>query len=506
MPLIFILLLSCSSKKINIETEPEIQKGESQEELVSKEELYLQAKKEIGKFTPPGYKEAIKILEKILEEDCKFYKAYPALSLAYSLWAKERKELGIENTDIWVKASFYAQKALELHPSSDSFKAVGMVVASRNFITQKEYEDIFRWTQSPKRKDDIERALWYLRDFFRSSSLNFNKEASQYFEKALLENPNDYEALLFKWWLEAQGYEESEDIKKVMEKMPECPLPYFEIGSAKKRMGKIEEAENWLNETLKRNPEHPRALAELGEIYMSKGDLQKGLEFFRRAISLDNELPRTHFNLGFILQEIGEYEEALEHYKMAYTIKPDLEEAFYQSALIYIEESNWKEAIESLSSLIELHGSFEIFGYTFRALSQLMIEDIEKAENDCNFAIKINPNFDLPYFILGLTSFKKGEWSKANNRFLLSLKYNSDFGEARFYLGQTYIKLKNKGMAKRELKRAKELFFYQIDEIDRKINDLKVKGWLKKIEKLEKKKKDLQEKLFSCETFLKKLN
>ncbi len=503
--LICIFLISCALEKIKIETEPEIPKEEPSKEVISLEELYLNAKKELGKYTSPGYKKAIKIIEKIIEEDCKFYKAYPALSLAYALWAKERKELEIDNTEQWVKAFFYAQKSLELFPSTESLKAMGITVSSRNFLTQKEYEDIFRWTQAPKRKEDIEMALWYLRDIFRTSSLNYNNEASEYLKKALSENPDDYEALLLKWWLEANGYEESEDIKKVIKKMPECSLPYFVIGSAKKRMGKLDEAENWLIEALKREPEHPRALAELGEIYIDKGDFQKGLEYFRNAISLENELPRTHFNLGFILQEMGEYEEALKHYKIAYTIKPDLEEAFYQSALIYIEESNWKEAIDSLSSLIELHGSFEIFGYTFRALSHLMAEEIEKSEEDCKLAIKINPNLDLPYFILGLSSFKKEEWSKAKNNFLLSLKYNSNFGEARFYLSQTYLKLKNKGMTKQELKKAMEIFIFQIKEIDKKINDSKEKGWLKKVEKLNKRKEDLQKKLFECETLFKKL-
>jgi len=504
--LICIFLISCAKEKIKIETEPEIPKEETSKGVISLEELYLNAKKELGKFTSPGYKKAIKILEKILTEDCKFYKAYPSLSLAYALWAKERKELGIDNIEQWVKASFYAQKSFELYPSTESLKGMGMTVSSRNFLTQKEYEDIFRWTQAPKRKEDIEMALWYLRDLFRSSSLNYNNEASEYLKKALSENPDDYEALLLKWWLEANGYEESEDVKKVMEKMPECSLPYFEIGSAKKRMGKLDEAEYWLLEALKREPEHPRALAELGEIYMGKGEFQKGLEYFRNALSLENELPGTHFNLGFILQEMGEYEEALKHYKIACTIKTDLEEAFYQSALIYIEESNWKEAIESLSSLIELHGSFEIFGYIFRALSNLMIEEIGKAEDDCKLAIKINPNLDLPYFILGLSSFKREEWGKAKNNFLLSLKYNSNFGEARFYLGQTYLKLKNKRMAKQEFKKAMEIFISQIKEIDKKINDLKEKGWLKKVEKLSKRKEYLQKKLSECDAFLKKLS
>jgi|GEM_PF-5951444 len=61
-------------------------------------------------------------------------------------------------------------------------------------------------------------------------------------------------------------------------------------------------------------------------------------------------------------------------------------------------------------------------------------------------------------------------------------------------------------MAKQEFKKAMEIFISQIKEIDKKINDLKEKGWLKKVEKLSKRKEDLQKKLSECDAFLKKLS
>jgi prefoldin subunit 5 len=66
--------------------------------------------------------------------------------------------------------------------------------------------------------------------------------------------------------------------------------------------------------------------------------------------------------------------------------------------------------------------------------------------------------------------------------------------------------VQNKRMAKQEFKKAMEIFISQIKEIDKKINDLKEKGWLKKVEKLSKRKEDLQKKLSECDAFLKKLS
>lgn len=286
--------------------------------------------------------------------------------------------------------------------------------------------------------------------------------------------------------------------KNLWKKNPDCPLPYFEIGIVKKKRGEPEEAEKWLNEALKRNPEHPRALSELGEIYMGKGDFKRGTEFFEKALSLEVELPRTHFNLGFIYQELGEYEKALVHYKKSSELKPDMEESFYQASLILMEELRWNEAIDTLNSLIELHGGFEIFGYTFSALSKFMLGKLEEAEADSNQAIEINPSFDLPYHILGLISFKKEEWNKAKEKFLQALKYNNDFDDAHYYLGQTYLKLKKKKLAKNELEIAQALFLLQINEIDKKIKVAEEKGWTKKLEKLNRRKKEIQEKISLC--------
>jgi prefoldin subunit 5 len=66
--------------------------------------------------------------------------------------------------------------------------------------------------------------------------------------------------------------------------------------------------------------------------------------------------------------------------------------------------------------------------------------------------------------------------------------------------------VQKKRMAKQEFKKAMEIFISQIKEIDKKINDLKEKGWLKKVEKLSKRKEDLQKKLSECDAFLKKLS
>lgn len=501
-----LILLSCTQKKTEMKLEPEIKK----EEILftpSPEELYEKGIEEMKKFTSLGYKNSIEYLEKAIQLDCKFYKAYPALAKAYALFAKERKEMGLENFSEWLKAQYYIEKGMGIFQSSDLLKAQAILLVSKNFMKEREYREAFQSGQSLMRRKefkniDKDMVISYMKDLFHSSFMRDDHKAIEILDKILKENPEDMEASLFKWWIGSPGYEESEEIKKFMEEIPDCSLPYFEIGIAKKKGGEMEEAEKWLKEALERNPEHPRALSELGEIYMEKEDFDRGIEFFKKGIALDDELPKAHFNLGFIYQELGEYEKALNHYKRASEIKPDMEEVFYQASLILIEESKWNDAIEILNSLIELHGSFEIFGYTLSALSKFMLGKLEEAESDSNQATEINPSFDIPYYILGLISFKKEKWNEATGRFLQAIKYNKNFDDAHYFLGQTYLKLKKKKLAKNELEKAQALFLLQINEMDKKIKVAEEKGLTKKLERLNRRKKDIQEKISQCNLLL----
>lgn len=64
------------------------------------------------------------------------------------------------------------------------------------------------------------------------------------------------------------------------------------------------------------------------------------------------------------------------------------------------------------------------------------------------------------------------------------------------------MKLKKKKLAIDELKKAKALFLSQLMELDKKIREAESRGWMKKVEKLNRSKKDLQEKISQCDYFI----
>jgi len=493
-------IINCRTGKVML---PEGPTSPEKEAKIKAEDLYQKGQAELEKFTIPGYKEAIKYFEQALSQQPDFYQACGRLAIAYGLWARERKELGLGNLDQWVKGSFYASKAEELGLHQDYLKGSALVFNSKTFITDYEYGEIFRSYHRHLRGEPAERLIPYLKDLFESGSFKYStlESALKNLEVVLKDNPEEAEALLFKSLMEMMTADD-DSLKKVMTLRPDWSLPYFLLGRFQKLRGEIAEAEKWFRLTLEKNPDHPRALAELAEVAFLDRKYESAEELLSQALALDNEMPRAHLISGFINREKGNYDEALADFRTITSLRSDDEEGTYQQALILIELARWPEAVDSLTTLIKLSGSYEMFGYALRGLSYLMLGKLTEAEADCRQALTISPGYYLPHYLLGLICFKKEDFKKASDYFLESLKVDKTLSDCHYYLGQTYLELKMVKKGAEELKRAVELFNFESRQIDQQIEEALARGWTKKVERLAGRKKELEAKIAYCQELL----
>jgi len=261
-----------------------------------------------------------------------------------------------------------------------------------------------------------------------------------------------------------------------MELRPDWSLPYFLLGLFQKSRGEIPQAEKWFNLTLQKNPEHPRALSELGELAFLGKKYEEAEKYLEAALSIDGEMPRAHLLLALILREKGEYEQALDHLQAITALIPEHEESLYYQSLILVEMADWTSSLESLQALIEVGGSYEIFGYALRALSYLMLNRLAEAEADSHRALEISSGYYLPYYILGLINFRREEWKKASENFRQSLKIDRTFDDGHYFLGQTYLKLKDSRKAREELSLAADIFEQEIKQVESLLNQFPHQG------------------------------
>jgi Tetratricopeptide repeat. len=216
-------------------------------------------------------------------------------------------------------------------------------------------------------------------------------------------------------------------------------------------------------------------------------------------------MPRAHLLLALILREKGEYEQALDHLQAITALIPEHEESLYYQSLILVEMADWTSSLESLQALIEVGGSYEIFGYALRALSYLMLNRLAEAEADSHRALEISSGYYLPYYILGLINFRREEWKKASENFRQSLKIDRTFDDGHYFLGQTYLKLKDSRKAREELSLAADIFEQEIKQVESLLNQSRTRGWTRKAERLESQKKELEVKARNCRQLLSSL-
>jgi len=494
---------SCQTQKPLPRTEPVTPPPAA---VVSPEELFSKGEAELEKFTAPGYRAAAGYFEQVLKLKPDFAPVYGRLAITYGLLAKEKNDLGLNNLEQWVKSNYFSLKAKELGLEADYLKALALTDNSRNFISRREYEQFFSVIKNQFGKESAELRLSYLRDLFSSGA--FKKQVLnqplEELDKVLKSNPDDLEALLFKPLVQLLTAEDA-NLTKVMELKPDWSLPYFLLGLFQKSRGEILQAEKWFNLTLQKNPEHPRAMGELGELAFLGKKYEEAEKYLQQALSLDGEMPRPHLLMALILREKGEYEQALDHLQAITAVIPDHEEALYYQSLILVEMADWTSSLESLEALIEVGGSYEIFGYALRALSHLMLNRLAEAEADSRRALEISSSYYLPNYILGLINFRREEWKKASENFQQSLKIDRTFDDGHYFLGQTYLKLKDSRKAREELSLAADIFEQEIKQVESLLNQSRTRGWTRKAERLESQKKELEVKARNCRQLLSSL-
>jgi len=198
----------------------------------------------------------------------------------------QRKDLGLDNLEHRIKASYYADKANERGFRSEFWKATALILNSKNFLTQREYGEIFRSIRFSGRRDKPEMIVSYLQDLFSMGSFKRNTVnlPLERLDKVLKDNGEDAEALVSKAWIQMLSSDD-ENLKKVLESEPDWPLPYFLPGLFHKTRGEIERAGKWFRLTLQKNREHPRALAELGELDFLSKKYESAEESLKQALS-----------------------------------------------------------------------------------------------------------------------------------------------------------------------------------------------------------------------------
>jgi tetratricopeptide (TPR) repeat protein len=253
------------------------------------------------------------------------------------------------------------------------------------------------------------------------------------------------------------------------------------------QQGKNAEAEQVWHSIAKANPRNAEAFAHLGLLEARQEHYEAAITFYRKALSLNPEFPALQLNLGLALFKTGKFQEAIQCFQvelkkhagdqrlnillgMSHYAVGD-----YTGAIPYLKEASQRDS-KNLSLQLTLAHSCLWTKQTqcvLDAYRQILLIDENSAEADMlaaealdqdgdnagatklfREAVVANPKEPNVHFGLGYLLWTQSLYPEAAKEFWAELENDPTRGQARAYLGDSYLQLNEYAKAMAELEKA----------------------------------------------------
>lgn len=230
----------------------------------------------------------------------------------------------------------------------------------------------------------------------------------------------------------------------------------FLIGSAHFGQGEYQKAIFWFNESNidMLSPEQQEAYCfRLAYSLLQTGDMEKARGYFARIEQIGTKYREAStYYVAYIDYATGKYNNALVEFTRLKDLSDYKERSLYYITQIYFIQNKYEKVIsegkELLASYPDSENNSEVYRVMGNAYYHLGNED-----QAINMLSKYVSSTDSPLrgdlYILGVCYYNKGNYSSAVNALGRTVRENDALSQnAYLYLGQSYLKLKDKNNAR----------------------------------------------------------
>ena len=161
------------------------------------------------------------------------------------------------------------------------------------------------------------------------------------------------------------------EIKEALRLKPDFINAHISLGNAYMKIGLTDMAIPQYMEALRLKPDYGEVYVNLGNAYIKKGMIEQAIDEYKKGISLKPGYVPAHVNLASAYGLKGLTEDAILEYKLALKLETDNPDIYYNLGLSY----------EQLAK-----------GYELRAMSYEQKDFINKAINEYNKTLMLNPD------------------------------------------------------------------------------------------------------------------
>lgn len=287
-------------------------------------------------------------------------------------------------------------------------------IAVQNYNTKK-YDIALENLEKLQEIDDSNPEVYYYLGLVNYEKNQFDKAITN-FNKVLSIDPNRENAMLFlsETYKKQGNFDKSIEVLEKVANTKQDDNLWYAIALMYKEKSNLSKAEISLENAIKIKADNEKTRRLLAEITFDNKDYTKAiphLEFMTNIYPDDDELGRR---LAVSYQRTGQLDKAIENYKSLIANNANNTRAYLNLGAAYRAISFEKEAdkynklaLDTYMTVQKLEANNGKIDVSIADI-YLNMNDLQKAENFANSAIKKNSEIFEPYIILGMINQKRG--------------------------------------------------------------------------------------------------
>ena len=207
----------------------------------------------------------------------------------------------------------------------------------------------------------------------------------------------------------------------------QTPRTVVEANHMDQGIAAIKKDELRLAETLIEDfPGDENPLVIMGEVCRSHGNVVEALNFYKRALKINPMRPDVYAIMGELSAKDGKFAESIAHLRKVLDMQPQIPGIRGRIGELFMKLGDLDKAIESFEGEVQIVPSAD--GYFLIGQSYLMQKESEKAKENYEAAIKMDPEHARAHYGLATVYVKLGNQDKAKE---YSAKFRKLKAEAR---------------------------------------------------------------------------